>query len=246
MNPAVQGIFVTGTDTGVGKTSISAAIVALLAKSGVRIAGLKPVAAGMAVIDDERINEDVRALREVSVPALCADEIAACQFDAACAPHIAAALEGRHIERDAVLKSVRAIAARYDRVVVEGVGGFRVPFDDTGTWDSADLAVDLGLPVLLVVGLRLGCINHALLTAEAIRARGLPLCGWIANTVDAPMPYMKGNLDALARGLGNAPCLGLVPHLPMHNPTPEIIAPYLNVAALHALFQSQTILSETP
>ena len=244
MKPAIQGIFVTGTDTGVGKTSVSAAIVALLAKTGLRIAGLKPVAAGMAVIDGERINEDVRALREVSVPALRADEIAACQFDAACAPHIAAALEGRHIARDAVLKSVRAVAARCDRVVVEGVGGFRVPFDDTGSWDSADLAVDLGLPVLLIVGMCLGCINHALLTAEAIRARGLPLCGWIANTVDAQMPHMERNLDALARGLGNAPCLGLVPRLPA--PTPEIIAPYLNVAALHALFQSQSILSESP
>ena len=244
MKPALQGVFVTGTDTGVGKTSISAAIVALLARSGVRIAGLKPVAAGMEVIDGERINEDVRALRAVSVPALRADEIAVCQFDAACAPHIAAALEGRHIERAAVLNSVRAVAVRCDRVVVEGVGGFRVPFDDTGSWDSADLALDLGLPVLLVVGLRLGCINHALLTAEAIRARGLPLCGWVANTVDAQMPYLERNLDALARGLGNATCLGLVPRLP--RPTPDIIAPYLNAAALHALFQSQTILSEAP
>lgn len=234
MNPSLRGIFVTGTDTEIGKTRISAAIVQLLAHGGLAVAGLKPVAAGMAWIDGERINEDVHALRAAGSVALSAAGVGPCQLEAACSPHIAAALEGRRIEREPLLAAIHAAAGRAERVVVEGVGGFRVPFGED--WDSADLAVALDLPVLLVVGLRLGCINHALLTAEAVRARGLRLCGWVANTVDPQLPHVAQNLDALARGLGSAPCLGLVPRLP--EPTPEAIAPYLNVPALHALFDS--------
>lgn len=251
MSAPLHGIFVTGTDTEIGKTRISAAIVALLGKCGLRAAGLKPIAAGTELIDGERINEDVHALRAASTLALSAAEICPYQFDAACAPHVAALLEGRQIERATVLAAVAAAAARADRIVVEGVGGFRVPLGRAeavgaagADWDSADLATDLGLPVLLVVGLRLGCINHALLTAEAIRARGLRLCGWVANTVDAGMPQVAHNLDALARGLGDAPCLGLVPRLPV--PSPDAIAPYLNVPALHTIFDTQDHVTETP
>lgn len=240
---ALDGVFVTGTDTEIGKTAISAALVGLLARTGLRVAGLKPIAAGTALIDGERINEDVHALRAASSVTLDVPEVCPCQLDAACAPHIAARLEGRTIDRDAVLAAVHAAAARCDRLVVEGVGGFNVPFDDDGRWSSADLAVDLGLPVILVVGLRLGCINHALLTAEAVRARGLHLCGWVANVVDPQMPHLDGNLDALARGLGSAPCLGLVPRLPVASPT--AIAPYLNVPAIHALFRSNSLSTET-
>ncbi|WP_418646879.1 dethiobiotin synthase [Thauera butanivorans] len=236
--------FITGTDTEIGKTTIAAAIVGLLGKTGLRVAGLKPVAAGIGVIDGERINEDVHALRAASNVALSADEIAPFQFETACAPHVAAALEGRSIDRGRILASIRAAAARCDRVVVEGVGGFRVPFDAAGGWDSADLARDLDLPVLMVVGLRLGAINHALLTAEAVRVRGLRLCGWVANTIDPAMAQASATLDALAAGLGNAPCLGLVPRLPA--PSPEAVAPYLNVPALHRLFDSDSILKETP
>ncbi|MDD3677143.1 dethiobiotin synthase [Thauera propionica] len=240
----VRGCFITGTDTEIGKTTIAAAIVSLLGKTGLRVAGLKPVAAGMSAIDGERINEDVHALRAASSVPLGVDEIAPFQFEAACAPHVAAALEGRSIDRDRILATIQAAAARCDRVVVEGVGGFRVPFDAAGDWDSADLARDLGLPVLLVVGLRLGAINHALLTAEAVRARGLRLCGWVANTVDPAMAQASATIDALTVGLGNAPCLGLVPRLPA--PSPEAIAPYLNVPALHHLFDSDSTLKESP
>lgn len=239
----LRGIFVTGTDTEIGKTTIAAAVVSLLGKTGLRVAGLKPVAAGMSTIDGERINEDVHALRAASPMDLSAEEIAPYQFEAACAPHVAAALEGRRIERARVLAAIGAAAARSDRIVVEGVGGLRVPLDPAGDWDSADLARDLGLPVLLVVGLRLGCINHALLTAEALHARGLTLGGWVANTVDPAMAHVSATLDALAQGLGRAPCLGLVPRLPQ--PTPEAIAPYLNVPALHVLFDSSSALKET-
>lgn len=244
----VNGIFVTGTDTGIGKTRISAALVAVLGKCGMRAAGLKPIAAGTQLIDGECINEDVHALRAAASMPLSAAEICPYQFAAACAPHIAAALEGRRIERAVVIDAVAAVARRADRIVVEGVGGFRVPLGDAtgqgGAWDSADLAAELGLPVLLVVGLRLGCINHALLSAEAIRARGLHLCGWVANTVDPEMPRIAENLDALAQGLGNAPCLGLVPRLPV--PTPDVIAPFLNVPALHTIFSIHDLTKETP
>lgn len=248
MIAATDGVFVTGTDTGIGKTRISAAILALLGKSGVRAAGLKPIAAGTQLIDGECINEDVHALRAAASLPLSAAEICPYQFAAACAPHVAAALEGRRIERAVVADAVAAVARRADRIVVEGVGGFRVPLGDAAgqgeAWDSADLAAELGLPVLLVVGLRLGCINHALLSAEAIRARGLRLCGWVANTVDPGMPWIAENLDALAHGLGGAPCLGLVPRLPA--PTPGAIAPYLDVPAVHAVFNTQGFTTETP
>jgi dethiobiotin synthetase len=241
MNTTLHGIFVTGTDTEIGKTRVSAAIVQLLARTGLRVAGLKPIAAGTELIDGEEINEDVHALRAANQFALTADEVCAMQLKAACAPHIAAALEGRRIERKPLLDAIHRVGVRHDRVVIEGVGGFRVPLGDD--WDSADLAVDLGLPVLLVVGLRLGCINHALLSADAIRARGLKLCGWVANTVDPHMPHVSANLDALANGLGAAPCLGLIPRLT--HPGPEAIAPYLNVPALHELSQSSQTLKET-
>lgn len=233
--PLFRGLFVTGTDTEIGKTRVTAALVKAYAKGGRRVAGVKPIAAGMEDIGDEHINEDVHALRTASPLPLTAQEIGPFQFEAACSPHIAAALEGRPIRRDAVLAAVNAVAAKTDLLIVEGVGGFRVPFG--GDWDSADLACDLGLPVVLVVGLRLGCINHALLTAEAIRARGLELCGWVANTVDPKQAYVAENLDALAQGLGSAPCLGLVPRLP--EPTPEAIYPYLNVPALHAIVDNR-------
>jgi dethiobiotin synthetase len=235
-NP-LHGCFVTGTDTEIGKTRISAALLHWLAQSGRRSAsaGLKPVSAGTDVIDGQRVNEDVRALREAGSVALTDAEVGPLQFDAACAPHIAAALEGRPIDRAAILNAARALAARSDMLVVEGVGGFCVPLG--ADWDTADLARDLGLPVVLVVGLRLGCINHTLLTAEAIRARGLRLAGWVGNRVVRDMPWVDENVatlrDWLARQHG-APCLGVVPWLA--DPSPAAVAAHLDAAALQALF----------
>ena len=226
----LRGLFITGTDTGIGKTRISCALLHLLGADGTRVAGFKPVAAGLDDIDGERINEDVHALRAGSSVALSAAEVSPYQLEAACAPHIAAALQDCTIERPTVLASAHALAARAELLLVEGVGGFRVPFGDD--WDSADLACDLGLPVLLVVGLRLGCLNHALLSAEAIRSRGLHLVGWVANTIDPAMPHTAQNLQALARGLGPAPCLGVVPWLA--KPTPQAVAAHLGTIALRA------------
>lgn len=232
---AMRGCFVTGTDTEVGKTRVSAALLHWLGERGQRCAGYKPVAAGTEVIDGEDVNEDVRTLRDASSVTLTDAEVGPFQFDAACAPHIAAALEGRTIERAVLLQGAQALAARAECLIVEGVGGFCVPLGPD--FDSADFAVDLGLPVVLVVGLRLGCINHALLSAEAIRARGLRLAGWVANTVDTRMLHRDDNHATLRHELGRrhqAPCLGLVPRLA--SPDPVAVATHLDDPALRALF----------
>jgi dethiobiotin synthetase len=225
--PATRGCFVIGTDTEIGKTTISAALLHLLAQDGSRAMGCKPVSAGLTVQDGESFNEDVRALREAGSVALSDDEIGPCQLAAACAPHIAAELEGIAIDRHALLAAVRRLASRADWLVVEGVGGFRVPLAQG--WDAADLACDVGLPAVLVVGLRLGCLNHALLTAEAIAHRGLRLAGWVGNTVDPAMAHLDANIASLRQYLP-APCLGIVPRL--DRPTPHAVAAFLDANAL--------------
>jgi len=143
------------------------------------------------------------------------------------APHIAAQIDGVAIEPQKILDCYAQVRARAEAVVVEGVGGFRVPLTDR--YDTADLARDLGLPVVLVVGLRLGCISHALLTAEAIAARGLRLAGWVANTVDPAMGHMAGNIEALAARLP-APLLGHVPRF--EHPSAAAAAACMNLSLL--------------
>jgi dethiobiotin synthetase len=231
----LRGCFVTGTDTEVGKTRVSAALLHWLTGQGQRSAGFKPVAAGTQRIAGVDVNDDVRALREASSVSLSDAEVGPCQFRTACAPHIAAALDGRVIDRQALLHSARALAERADALVIEGVGGFCVPLGPG--WDSADLALDLGLPVVLVVGLRLGCLNHALLTAEAVRARGLTLAGWVGNSVAAEMPWRKENMTTLKHELQRrhrARCLGMVPALA--SPRPAAVCANLNHAALCQAF----------
>lgn len=231
---STRGCFVTGTDTEVGKTRIACAVLHLLGAGGVRAAGFKPVAAGATEVDGRLVNDDVQALRAAGTVALDDAEVGPVQLRTACAPHIAAAVEGVAVDRAALLRAARHVAARSDRLVVEGVGGFRVPLGDD--WDSADLACDLGLPVVLVVGVRLGCISHALLTAEAVRARGLHLAGWVANRIGRDMPHVDDNVAALRRWLGDrhgAPCLGDVPWL--EAPGPAEVAAHLDAAALRAL-----------
>lgn len=233
----LHGCFVTGTDTEVGKTRISAALLHWCAQQGWRSAGFKPVAAGTSLIDGHWVNEDVRALREASSLDMSDAEAGPFQFEAACAPHIAAALQNQTIDRAAILRAARELAVRTDLLVVEGVGGFCVPLGSD--WDSADLACDFQLPVLLVVGLRLGCINHALLTAQAVRARGLHLAGWIGNSVAPAMPWVDENVTTLRQRLlqlHGAPCLGLVPWLT--EPTPANVAAHLDGAALAPVFAS--------
>lgn len=217
----LKGCLVTGTDTGVGKTLVSASLLYWLARQGVRAAGYKPVASGMEQgADGIWRNEDVECLLQASAPGVAAELVGPCQFRTACAPHIAAEIDQQPIVRQKLVQGAHALAARVDCMVVEGAGGLRVPLGADG--DSADLAADLGLPVVLVVGMRLGCINHAMLTAEATLRRGLVLAGWVANTVSAPpMPYLDRNIDTLVHQLqreAGAACLGQIPYSPQMQP----------------------------
>ncbi len=204
--------FVTGTDTGVGKTLVASALLRALGRRGLRVAGMKPVAAGAQWRDGAWRNDDVDALAAAGNVAVGDAQICPYLLRRALAPHIAAQLEGVRLELDVMLGAFESLCARTDAVVIEGVGGFRVPLGPD--FDSADLARRLGLPVILVVGLRLGCLNHAALTAEAIEARGLRLLGWVANTIDPQMAEVERNRDSLRRMLA-APCLG---HLPWRRP----------------------------
>jgi len=206
----MKAFFITGTDTEIGKTAITAGLTHLAATAGLRSLAVKPVAAGQDCINGQWINDDVQRLLAATPLPLNAQQVGPLQLRTACAPHVAAQLEGVTIARPALLHAVQQTLALGELGFVEGVGGFRVPL--TPDWDTADLACDLGLPVILVVGLRLGCINHALLTAEAIQSRGLKLAGWVANTVDPNLPHANANLQALANGL-QAPCWGHVPRL---------------------------------
>ena len=202
--------FVTGTDTDNGKALVSSAILHRLVESGQRACGMKPVAAGAELVDGELHNEDADMLAAAGNVHLPQNITTPYMLRAACAPHIAASLEGVSIEPVPIIAAYAEILAASDAVVVEGVGGFCVPFSDT--FDSAELATQLNLPVILVVGMRLGCISHALLSVEAIVARGLVLAGWVANTVDPDMAYFDENLQALAARIP-APMLGIVPSL---------------------------------
>lgn len=202
--------FIAGTDTGVGKTLITSALVHRYAQAGLRSVGMKPVAAGCDWQDGHLLSEDVVQLVAASNVAVDLDLINPYAFVPPIAPHIAAEKAGVSIELPVIRQAYETLQAEVDSVMVEGVGGFCVPLG--ADIDTADLAQALGLPVLLVVGMRLGCINHAMLTLEAIQARGLRLSGWVANCIDPEMAALDDNIAALRQRLP-APCLGIVPAL---------------------------------
>ena len=199
--------FLTGTDTEIGKTFVTCALLLRARQLGLTVAGIKPVAAGT---DAAGRNEDVECIRAASNVELAEDVINPYRFAPAIAPHLAAAEAGVGIDFARIAAACASARQRADLVIVEGVGGFCVPLG--GDRDSADLAVALALPLILVVGLRLGCINHALLTAEAIAARGLTLAGWVANRIDPDMARAENNITALRERLA-APLLGSVPRI---------------------------------
>ena len=202
--------FIAGTDTGVGKTLITSALVHGFAQRGLRSVGMKPVAAGCAWQDGRLMSEDVVQLMAASNVAADPDLINPYAFASPIAPHIAAEKEGVNIALSYIGQAFEALCTDADRVMVEGVGGFRVPLGMDV--DTADLAQSLGLPIVLVVGMRLGCINHTLLTLEAIEVRGLMLAGWVANCIDPEMAALDDNITALRQRIP-APCLGIVPTL---------------------------------
>jgi dethiobiotin synthetase len=219
-----QAFFITGTDTEVGKTFAACALLHAARKKGLKALGMKPVAAGVS--PDGR-NEDVEQLIAASSFAAPRELVNPYCFESPVAPHIAATIEGCRINPERIMAAALDLAAMADLLLIEGVGGFRVPLDDG--FDTADLAVRLDLPVVLVVGLRLGCLNHALLTAEAIQARGLTLAGWIANDIDPCMHNRMENLATL-EDLLHSPLLGHIPRL--GSPDPSQVADNLQLSKL--------------
>lgn len=211
---APVSFFVAGTDTEIGKTLVSSALLRGFAQQGLRAAAMKPIAAGAFERDGVWHNEDADQLDAAANVALPPDIRTPYLLREPIAPHIAAAREGVSLDISRIVDAHKLAMTQADVVVVEGVGGFRVPLTDVH--DSADLAFALDLPVVLVVGMRLGCISHALLTAEAIAARGLRLAGWVANRVDPDMLYPGENIEAIRLHLDrqyNAPLIGIVPYL---------------------------------
>lgn len=203
-----QGFFITGTDTGVGKTLVAAALVHRFAQRGMSVVGMKPVAAGAELLDGAWMNEDVlQLIKAANVKAPLA-QINPYVFASPIAPHIAANQTGVVISIAKIKTVFAELRMLAEVVVVEGAGGFQVPLNDKE--DTADLAFSLGLPVVLVVGMRLGCLNHALLTVAAIEAKGLRLAGWVANCAEPEMAHLDQNLISLKQKI-NAPCLGVVP-----------------------------------
>lgn len=218
----MRGVFVTGTDTGVGKTLACCAMLHALRASGVEAAPMKPIAAGARSIDGRLANDDTIALlRAASLPDARMGDVTPVVLREAIAPHIAAEREGREITLDPVIAAYRRWATGNAFLVVEGVGGFKVPLGRS--LDTVDLARTFNLPIVLVVGLRLGCLNHALLTAGAIRHEGMRLAGWIGSSVDPAMPARDENVAALRKRLG-APCLGVIPHLTDPDPVQAAIS----------------------
>lgn len=211
-----RGIFVTGTDTGVGKTLVAAGLVHALRAKGLNVAGMKPVASGSVATPEGLRNEDALALIAAASRPWPYEIVNSYTFEPAIAPHIAAAEAGVTVDFAVIERAYRRLAAETDAVVVEGAGGFLVPLGPGLSF--ADIPLRLGLEVVLVVGLRLGCLNHAFLTAEAIAARGLRLAGWVGNQVDPHYARLAENLAALEAGLPT-PRLGLIPPLPSAYPT---------------------------
>lgn len=192
-----QAFFITGTDTDVGKTYVACKLIQQYVAHGYKVVGMKPVAAGCELIDGEWVNDDVlklEALSNVKAPRTLTNPYS---FKEAIAPHIAAGLVGVEIKVSVIKQAFDALSKLADIVIVEGAGGFLVPLNEQET--IADLAVALNLPVILIVGLKLGCINHTLLTIEAIKTRNCQLHGWVANPMDAKMLYLESNVATIVK-----------------------------------------------
>jgi len=219
------GVFVTGTDTGIGKTVVSATLLAALNRAGARAVGMKPVASGCRQTAHGSRNEDALALQAQSAGAPGYASVNPYALAEAIAPHLAARAAGVEIRLDPILAAFAALSTNADCLIVEGVGGWAVPLSPTLM--QADLVCALKLPVILVVGLRLGCINHALLSARMITADGCRLIGWIGNRIDPDMACAEENVATLQARLPAA-CLGVLPHAT--NPDPATLAAYLTAA----------------
>ena len=200
--------FITGTDTGVGKTLVAVALTRALVARGLRVAVMKPVAAGTVKTPEGEFNDDALELLAASNVKASYEDVNPWLLKTAASPHLAARADGVTIRHERIVGAFGRLAAASDLVLAEGAGGWLAPISATET--MADVAEKLALPVLLVVGLRLGCLNHALLTRDAVRARGLRFAGWIANKLQTEMPLANANVDTLSTRFGMAP-LAVVP-----------------------------------
>ena len=209
-----SGYFITGTDTEVGKTVVTLGLMRYLQAQGKRVVAMKPVASGCEATPAGLRNDDALQLQRQASLDLDYALINPYAFEPAIAPHIAAAQAGTQVRLDAIQAAYTQIAGQVDCMLVEGVGGWRVPL--TATETVADLAQRLGLDVILVVGIRLGCLNHALLTVGAIEAAGIPLAGWVANCLPPPSAATNENINTL-KSMISSPLLGIVPVLPVVN-----------------------------
>jgi dethiobiotin synthetase len=225
-----KAFFITGTDTNVGKTLIAAGLLMAAKNKSLTTAALKPVAAGCENTNEGLRNSDALLLQSVITQPLLYDQINPYALEAAIAPHIAAQQEKRSLSVDRLSGFCRGVLGSADFTLLEGAGGWRVPINPRET--LADLAKNLQLPVILVVGIRLGCINHALLTFEAIVRDGVPVAGWVANCVDADMPVLQENIDSLRARLP-VPCLGVVPFLV--DRSPSLVATYFDEVELQKI-----------
>ena len=223
----ISGYFITGTDTGCGKTEITLGLMQLLQNREKIVLGMKPIASGAANTAEGLRNEDaIRILAQGSIPVPYA-QLNPYVYQPPIAPHLAAAQAGEEIDLSIISSHYMSLLAQADCVIVEGAGGWRVPVN--GGQSVADLVQLLNLPVILVVGLRLGCINHALLSAESILASGARLAGWIANVVEPDMLSRDENIATLQTAI-RAPCLGVVPHI--GRPSAKVIAESLSLPPL--------------
>ena len=203
------GVFITGTDTGVGKTWFTIALMEELKKQGLNIAGMKPVASGAALINDKLINEDANLIQAHCSATIDYELINPYVFEPPVAPHIAAEKSNQHVNIDRIIQCYSSLLANSDLVVVEGVGGWRVPL--SGRIATVDLVKALALPVILVVGIRLGCINHALLTEQSILSDQIELLGWVSNHVDEECLVKPEIIETLRSSL-TSQHLGDLPH----------------------------------
>ena len=222
---ATRHFFITGTDTDVGKTVVTAGLIEVANQAALSTAAIKPVAAGCESAESGLQNTDALQLQAAASHPLTYQQVNPVALEAAIAPHIAATEEGKQLSASRLSGFCRGLTLLpVDMLFIEGAGGWRVPLNNRET--LADIPKQLNSEVILVVGLRLGCINHALLTAEAIRRDGLSLAGWVGNVLHADMPRLDENIDTLKR-LIPEPCLGIVPRL--SDTAPNQVADYVSL-----------------
>ncbi len=209
----MHSFFITGTDTNIGKTAIICSLIAKCIEEGFRAGGMKPVAAGCHIENGYMISDDVKKIIEVSNVDLNIKEINPYSFELPIAPHIS--FKSNEIDIHLIKKYLRSFENKMDYLFIEGVGGYAVPLTETFT--TADLVENLDIPVILVVGMKLGCINHALLTVESILNKKQKLCGWVANRIDGDMQAYEENFSFLKEKI-KAPCLGEVPYFKDFDP----------------------------